>query len=312
MQTYGFSVRAKILLDEHENPVAGISFVKIEDMFSPRIVSIPFSDFCDPLVGEFAQWQQLTDLLFAEQITFSLRSLHNNLPPSDKRLSQVNRANWHGCDLKSSLDEIYARIHSSSRRAIRKAENSGVVIRLARDENDLRAFFEMHLKIRKNKYRLLAQSYHFLQNIWHNFVEKNQGDLMLAEFEGRIVGGVFFLKWRERLYYKFNASLAGQQNIRPNDLLMWHGIQYGKKNGATFLDLGLSDWGQEGLVRYKKKYATDEKVISFLRYEPAGAVCEKDEQIRRLLPELTDLLTEENVPDEITEKAGDLLYRFFT
>ncbi len=311
-KTYDFSVRAKLLLDDDEKPIAGMAFVKIDDIFSPRIVSVPFSDFCDPLVREPVEWEKLTALLFAEKIAFSVRSLHCRIPQADPRFERVNRANWHGCDLDDSLDSIYSRIHSSSRRAIRKAEKAGVSIRLAENENDLRAFFDMHLKIRKNKYRLLAQSFRFLQNIWQNFVEKGQGDLILAEWKGKIIGGVFFLKWRDRLYYKFNASAAEQQNVRPNDLLMWHGIQYGKKCGAKFLDLGLSDWGQDGLVRYKKKYATEEKMITFLRYQPDGAGNAKDMQIHSLLPQLTDLLTDADVPNAITEKAGDLLYRFFT
>ena len=39
---------------------------------------------------------------------------------------------------------------------------------------------------------------------------------------------------------------------------------------------------------------------------------QRQQQIRGLLPHLTDLFTDRSVPDSVTEKAGDLLYRFFT
>jgi hypothetical protein len=34
-------------------------------------------------------------------------------------------------------------------------------------------------------------------------------------------------------------------------------------------------------------------------------------QGRALLPQLTNLLTESSVPDDVTERAGDILYRYF-
>lgn len=287
-------------------------FIKIEDMFSPRIVSIPFSDFCDPIVKDSGQWDVLIESLLKEKLPISVRCLHTRIPLQDERFEQVNRANWHGLELNNDLDTIFKNFHSASRRAIRKAERNGTTVRQAENETDLRAFFEMHLQIRKYKYKMVAQSYQFLLHIWRNFVETGQGVLLLAERENKIIGGVFYLRWQNKLYYKFNASSLSAQDLRPNDLLMWEGIKYAKTNNCTFLDLGLSDWGQDGLVRYKQKYATNEKTIYFLKHIPNETIDCSDKQMRGLLPKLTALFTDESVPDEITEKAGDLLYRYFT
>ena len=77
------------------------------------------------------------------------------------------------------------------------------------------------------------------------------------------------------------------------------------------MDFGLSDWEQEGLVRYKRKFTSEEKTISFLSYMPAGERSQQEQQGRVLLSRLTDLFTDESVPDPVTYKAGELLYRFF-
>ena len=135
--------------------------------------------------------------------------------------------------------------------------------------------------------------------------------LLLASYQGSIVGSILFLEWKDTLYYKFNASALADLGHRPNDLLIWEGIKYGKTKGYTHLDFGLSDSNQEGLVRFKRKFAHEEKTISFLRYAPEGESAPQEQQARNLLPLLTDLFTDESVPDQITARAGDTLYKFF-
>ncbi len=311
-QTYDFDVRARVLVNGENKAIAGLPYVHIEDMLSLRTVILPFSDYCDPIVNSSDEWREICADMLSGNDPVTVRCLHNDIPLKDSRFKLVNRARWHGIDLKPDLDDIYKNVHSSSKRAIRKAQRVGITIRLADHEDDLRRFFEMHLTTRKLKYRLLAQSYSFLQNIWRNFIASQQGALMLAEYKGEIIAGCLYLEWKYRLYYKFNASALDHQLTRPNDLLMWEGIQYAKNRGLDYLDLGLSDWDQEGLIRYKRKYATEEKTISFLRHTPEGSVNEREAQIRSLLPRLTDLFTDESVPNEITEKAGEVLYRYFT
>lgn len=310
-ETYDFDVCAYLLLDEAGEPLAGIPFGRITDFRGVRIATLPFSDYCDPLVGERDHWRHLVEPLLDERCPVTIRCLHNDLPLADDRFKQVNKAKWHGLDLRPDLEALWAGLHSSARRAIRKAKSEGVVVQISQKVEDLREFFELHLGIRKYKYRLLAQPYAFFENIWRHFVEVGSGALMLATYQGDIIGGVMFLEWKDGLYYKFNASAPTRLSFRPNDLLIWEGIRYGKAKGYTHLDFGLSDWDQEGLVRYKRKFATEEKTISFLRYLVNGTPTQQEAQIGQLLPQLTNLFTDESVSDQVTEKAGEVLYRFF-
>jgi lipid II:glycine glycyltransferase (peptidoglycan interpeptide bridge formation enzyme) len=241
-----------------------------------------------------------------------VRCLHNNLPLGDERFSLFKEAKWHGLDLRPELDALWSAMHESTHRAIRKSQRAGLVVRPAQSEDELRAFFDMHLKIRKYKYGLLAQPYTFFQNIWRRFVETEQGFLLLALCENKIVAGDFFLMFKDTLYYKFNASLPGDLSHRPNDLLIWEGIQRGKNQGLKLLDFGLSDIDQEGLIRYKRKFGTQEKTISFLRHEPNGGPTPAEKEMRALLGKLTTRFTDQLVPDLVTERAGEDLYRLFT
>jgi hypothetical protein len=133
---------------------------------------------------------------------------------------------------------------------------------------------------------------------------------LLAEFEGNPIAGVFFLEWGDTLYYKFNASLDSR--LYPNDLLAWEGIRLGCRRGLALLDFGLSDLAQPGLIRYKRKYASQECDIAMLRWEPQDHANIGAEQANRTLSRITQLLTDPTVPDEITAAASDELYRFFS
>lgn len=310
--TYDFNVRAVIALDERGEPRSGITYCKIEDMMDPRIVSLPFSDFCDPLVSDGEEWKHLSDRLLSEGYRIRLRCLHNSLPLDDERFSQVNRAKWHCMDLRQDIDELWAGLSGSARRAIRKARRKDLEVRVASDKDDLRAFFELHRGVRKYKYQLLAQPYRFFENIWDQFIAKDKGALIVADHKGQVVGGVLFLEWQNKFYYKFNASSPDHLSLRPNDLIVWKGVEYGQARNYDYLDFGLSDWDQEGLLRYKRKFASEEKTISFLSYTPQGSPSEREKQMRALLPQITDLFVDDAVPDRISEQAGEVLYRYFT
>ncbi len=311
--TYGFEPLAYVLTDDANAPLAGVPFVPIADIRGQRKVTLPFSDYCDPLAADAAAWNALLEQFVDPVTTYKIRCVHNDIPLDDARLSLVNRAKWHGLSLEADLDELWMGLEGSARRAVRKAEQQDVVVRPAANLEDLRVFYELHVQIRKQKYRMVAQPGRFFEYIWRHFVEQQRGTLLMAEHNGTIVGTTMLLIWKDRLYYKFNASTLTDLAIRPNDLMIWRGIQYGKEQGLTYLDLGLSDWDQDGLIRYKRKYAHDERTISFLQtnHEPAQQSAAADD-FGALLSQLTDLMTDSSVPDHITASAGDLLYRYFT
>lgn len=309
--TYGWDFQAHLLLNEQREPEAGLPFCRIDDHKGVRVISLPFSDYCDPLVEQPRQWDAVFAPLTDSDEPFMTRCLHTAIPLSDSRLSATKRARWHGINLRRESETIWQELDSAARRAIQKARRDGVVVRAAAAEWELRAFFEMHLRVRKYKYRLLAQPYSLFENIWRHFIEAGQGTLLVAVQEDEIIAGTLYLKWQDTLYYKFNASRPEAAACRPSDLLVWEGIQYGKARGCTYFDFGLSDWDQEGLLQFKRKYATEEKTISFLQRSPPRDPNAWNNQAQHLFPQLTNLLTDQAVPDHVTEQAGELLYRFF-
>jgi CelD/BcsL family acetyltransferase involved in cellulose biosynthesis len=308
--TYQFELMATVKTDRSGQPVAGIPFALLNDQRGKRIISLPFSDFTDALVHNAEEWDELLEPLLDQNCPIVLRQLHNIIPLQDKRFELTNRAKWHGIDLQPEVDELWQGLHHSARRAIRKSQRDGIQIRIA-EKDELHTFYDLHLGVRKYKYQLLAQPYPFFENIWQNLVEAGHGLIFFAEYEGTVIGTLFFLCWGDTFTYKFSATKQDELIHRPTDIMLWEAMLYGKEHGFKTLDLGLSDWDQEGLLRFKRKYASEEKTISFLRHTPKHFTAPVD-HFGSTLGQLTNLFTRPDVPDEVTEEAGNLLYRFFT
>lgn len=308
--TYGYTPQAYVAIDSNGDPVAGIPFCHVSDPLGDRIVSLPFSDYCDPLAATGDDWLLLADQLVETGMPLTLRCLHTTTPLADERFAQVKQARWHGMRLQDDSETMWRNLPQPVRWAVNRARRDGVVVTQATSEEMLRSFYELHVRVRKYKYGMLAQPYAFFQQIWHHFIVPNNGTLLLAIYEGNIIGGMLFLRWKNTLYYKFNASDPAYLRHQPNDLLMWEGIQYAQECGLSMFDFGLSDWEQEGLISFKHKFATDEGAITFLRHAPSGT-SQRDVELRQMLGQLTSLLVDPSVPDSITEQGGKLLYRLF-
>ncbi len=307
--TYGFDVRARLLQAAGET-LAGMAFVTVDDHLGVRHVTLPFSDFCDPIVDDPAQLRTLIADLLQSQEPLSMRCLFDETASRLPELSETHRMGWHRIDVTGDDDTRWEGIDSGARRAIRKATGSGLTVRAAGSVEDARAFFDLHLRVRKHKYRLLSQPWRFFESIWERFLATGDGVLLLAEGDGRTVGGVLYLAWGDTLYYKFNASDLASLVARPNDLLLWEGMRWAHARGLAFVDLGVSDLDQPGLIQYKRKYATEEGTVT-VRRKPAVVVQAPVDEARRLLGEMTELFVDPSVPDRVTERAGDLLYRHF-
>ena len=85
----------------------------------------------------------------------------------------------------------------------------------------------------------------------------------------------------------------------------------GRERRLATLDFGLSDVQQPGLIRYKRKFATEERNICSFEWRPERYRHACADHASEMLHRIVGLLTDPSVPDEITQKGGEELYRFF-
>jgi CelD/BcsL family acetyltransferase involved in cellulose biosynthesis len=312
VDTYGFDVTAGVLADPNGRPHAGLVCAELHDFRGDRLVSAPFCDYLDPVVDGPDQWNALVAPLIARELPLQLRVLRAEAPLDDPRFERTAELAWHGTNLDRSEDEILADLRPGVRQHLRSARRRGVSVRFGTELEDVRAFYDLHRKTRKRKYHLLAQPLAFFENMWKSFVPFDGVAVGLATYGDEVIAASLYLMWGGVIYYKFGASTPEYLSLRPNEMLAWESMRLGRERGCRRYDWGVSDLDQPGLVGYKRKFATEERRVTVLRHMPVGYGNPNGAEAGRTLGALTELLTREDVPDDVTEQAGDLLYRFFT
>ena len=307
--TYGFTPSATIRLDWDGKPRGGLAWVPISDIRGDRLISLPFSDRAEPLTDDQGDWKALVDGNITATAPLSLRCFDTAVPTADPRFEQVGAAAWHSTPLTSSVEEIRQRLSQHARRNIVISEREGVRVEADTSRDAVHRFHRLHVGLRKRKYRLLAQPVELFDHIWEAFAPDDAIVTMLAHAGDELIAGAVFLTWGDSLYYKFGASRHEHLALRPNDAIFWAGIRWGVQRGARLVDWGLSDLDQPGLIAYKRKWATEQRQIVTLR--AGGEHACSSSQAGAMLGELTQLLTDDSVPDEVTRRAGALLYRYF-
>lgn len=313
--TYGLKPRAKVVQDASGELVAGLAYCRIDDMLGPRLISFPFSDFQEP-VGDPGRAGPAIQALIDEATDgapIRLRIPDDRLPELATELfpHQDRELLHHRIAVsETDPDKQFAALNGQVRQNIRRSRRDGLHVEMRSDLDAVRMFYDLHVGVRTMKYRLLPQPFRFFESLHAVFAPHDRLRVALATFDGRAVAGIFYIEWGDTLYYKFNASAADGLSVRPNEALIWAGMEHCLQRGLSKIDLGVSDTDQPGLVRYKRKFAGFEQEVVTLKTAPPAASPHSGE-LRTLFGNLTDLFTDPGVPSAVAEAAGDVLYRYF-
>lgn len=308
---YGIDTKVLLAVDGAGRTIGGLPCSEVVGPGGPRLVAVPFADACDPLLGSPQAWDALRAMLTRSCLPVQLRVTSSPEVVDDPALRVLSTARHHRLALGDDPDELHRSFSSACRRAIRRAQRSGVVVERPDDDEFLDEFLRLHVALRKRKYGLLAQPRRFLEAIRDRTRAEDGWLPLVARHQGRVVAATLLLRWRHQLVYKFNASDPAALAVRPNNLLMWSAVQLGCELGCEHFDLGASDDDQPGLVRFKRSFGATEGQITRLRFDPPGWDDRAERATAALLGDVTRLLVDPLVPDELTRAAGDALYRYF-
>ena len=238
-----------------------------------RGVCLPFSDTCEPLIFNPETTALVTDQLirFAGERRWRYLEIRGR---KSLQLSASPAAKFYGhtLDLCSPAEELITHFDGSVRRAIRKAERSGVSALIVRNRQAIGDFYRLHVQTRR-RHGLPPQPISFFVNIYEHIIKPGRGFIVLAERESRPIAAAIFFSFGKNALYKYGASDKRFQELRANNLVMWQGIQFLARNGAEKLHFGRTEQENEGLRRFKLSWNTQEKTIDYFRFDPSGRQC---------------------------------------
>lgn len=232
-----------------------------------RVVSLPFSDFCEPLFKEQVPSEriiiEIVNHFKNEKLKYlEFRSSKNRYPFETKNFRTDLR---HVLKLDKGETELLKTFSENTKRNIKKAKKANLVLKILNDETGVKVFFNMNCETRK-KHGLPPQPFSFFNSLLKNVIQEGLGDILLAEKDGNYIAGAVYLKFGKKLLYKFGASYSKYFDLRGNNFVMWEAIKKYLAEGFDEFDFGRTELGHEGLKRFKLGWNTEELSIYTTRY----------------------------------------------
>jgi hypothetical protein len=263
--TYGFT--PFYLIRESGGTLQGVlPFMEVDSWLTGRRgIALPFTDHCAPL-GDDADIARLVPAV--TQLAQARRWKHWELRGGTNALPAPPAVAFHGhvIDLYGDTESRFARCDSAVRRAVRKADSSGVEIEFSASEESVRIFYRLLCQTRR-RHGLPPQPFSFFANIHRHVLQAGQGCIALAYCQGRPAAGAVFFHSGSTALFKFGASDETFQALRPNNLVMWRAIEWHARAGFTQLDLGRTSLPNPGLRRFKLSWGAAEHPILYARFD---------------------------------------------
>jgi GNAT acetyltransferase-like protein len=248
-----------------------------------RVVSLPFSDCCPPLVtSEAAAWDLLEQALSLAREERA-RYLELRTGPIDALDGQPGLARndlyarW-VVPLEADTQAVWKRVKSPAQRQVKKAAKLGVTVRVGERTSDMDAYHRLHLLTRSRKHGMPAQPLRYFRELWETFGAAGGVRLLLAEHEGAVIAGMVLLVSGSTVRYAYGASDERALRLGPNDALMWEAISWASGAGYTRFDMGRTARDNPGLAQFKRNWgAVEEPLPYYYAPEVAGLASTSEE-----------------------------------
>src|SRR5262245_50200898 len=267
-RTYGYQPIAFSSSPPHEALRDAVLFCEVRSWLTGRrLVSLPFSDHCEPLV-DCDRLPAICAALQEERRTGGWRYLE--LRPSVKGIGAGESAfepseefSLHLLDLQGSDDQLFRRFHrTATQQMIRRAERERLVCEEGRSEPLLRTFYSL-LELTRRRHRIPPQPFAWFRNLASTL--GNAMVVRVARAGTRPVAATVTLRHRDTMTFKYGASDAAFHKLGGIQLLLWNAIRDARAGGCSRLDLGRSDIDHVGLRTFKDRWGATSSSLVYWR-----------------------------------------------
>jgi len=306
-RTYGYKPFVLTSTPPGEPLQDGVALCRVSSwMTGTRLVSLPFSDHCEPLLSGVAPPSEFMNRLRAECDLghfryVELRPLSTAFDAEDG--FRPNGSYWfHELDLRPGPQEIFDRFHKNSfQRKIHRAEREQLTYEAGRSPQLLDEFYDLLLTTRR-RHHLLPQP----RSWFWNLIQCLGGKLVIrvARKNGAPIAAILTLQHGSTVVYKYGCSDESFHNLGGMPFLFWKLIEESKASGAEKIDFGRTDLDNEGLLTFKDRFGTNRKLLTYYRYSRAGRKQTLSLSDSQALRQFFAIL-----PGTISSAAGRILYR---
>ncbi len=160
-------------------------------------------------------------------------------------------------DITRDEATLLAQMKEKWRYNVRLAGRKGVTVRVAETIEDVQAWYRLlETTGERDQFGIHTLAYYI--EVWRTFTPGDTVRLLLAEFNGRLLAGIFVSVFARQAIYLYGASSNEQRQLMPNYLLQWEAIRWARSVGATSYDFwGIpeteaEDEAMAGVYRFKR------------------------------------------------------------
>jgi peptidoglycan pentaglycine glycine transferase (the first glycine) len=153
-------------------------------------------------------------------------------------------------DITPDEQALLAGMKEKWRYNIRLALRKGVQVRAATSPRDVAQWYQVYQETAQRDGFFIHPLEHY-QEIFRLYQADERGVLLLAEYQGELIAGIFLLRCGRCTWYMFGASANVHRNLMPNHLLQWTGIRWARAHGCTIYNFrGIPDILEPGQDQY--------------------------------------------------------------
>jgi hypothetical protein len=303
-ECYGYPASILVVSDAQGTIRSGLPVMKVSSFITGRRwVSLPFSDYCNPLYRDDSALQELTGQLVRFFQSNPLKTMEVRWKlPERQEIQQASEFVLHTIQLDPDPKQVSRHFKRTHLQNIHTAEERGVSVSFGDRLEDLKIFYDLQLETRK-RHGVPAQPWKYFELLWQHIVKAGMGFVLLATKDDEYIAGMVYLGWGRTLIAKYAASREDRFNLRPNNLLFWEGIRRGCENGFAVFDMGRTEMENAGLRNFKSRWGAREEPLyySTLSSKPLKQSTGKLEQLLHSVIQ--------HSPPWVCRISGELLYR---
>ena len=306
-RTYGYQPLVITTANATEALQNGIVLCRVSSWITgTRLVSLPFSDHCEPLLENIGQLPEFISWMRKECDLQAGRYVE--LRPTSGDLVggcglEPSCSYWfHELDLRQTLDQLFRHLHDNSiRRKVVRAEREGLSYEAGQSTQLFDEFYGLLMATRK-RHKLLPQPRSWFRNLLEFMGDKLQ--IRVARKNGVPIAALLTLQHKSCVVYKYGCSDKRFHSLGGMPFLFWRLVEESKAWGANTIDFGRTDLNNKGLIIFKDRFGTSKKLITYYRHSKTSsrgvAAISNSRVVQNILSSL---------PQAVSSTAGRLLYR---
>ena len=288
----------------------GLVFCRIHSWLTGcRLVSLPFSDHCEPLCDSTEDANFLirylqTAVEHQDWKYLEVRPINGNLGQSGDRINCLPGTSYflHLLDLRPDLDEVFRSFDKDSvQRRVKRAERAGLVENCGRSDELLKEFYALFVMTR-SRHGVPPIPYAWFRNLIQ--CQNKALNIRLAYKDETPIASILTLQFRNVVYYKYGCSDARFNKFGAVPWLLWRAMAEAKSNGATEFDMGRTEEDNTGLLRFKNHWVPRPKRLVYWKFPYTTSLDSTGGWKLKMAKRVFSCM-----PDKLLTIIGKLIYR---